>query len=92
MLLRQREGVCREQSFQAFLLLSQVSFMYYFQYMIGLRPDVTITLFCQEVDVTPQNCDFPEELVVDGGIKTLGLHLRATYREHSAAHFRLHLF
>ena len=27
--------------------------MYYFQYLIGLRPDVTTNLFCQEVDVTP---------------------------------------
>ena len=49
------------------------------------------TLFCQEVDVTPPRfCDFPEELVVNGGIKTLGLHLRATCRERSVAHFWLH--
>ena len=40
----------------------------------------------------PRYCDFPEELVVDGGVKTLGLHLRATCRERRAAHFRLHLF
>ena len=35
------------------LLLSQVSFMYNFQYLIGVRPDVITTLFCQEDDVTP---------------------------------------
>ena len=28
----------------------------------------------------PRYCDFPEELVVDGERKTLGLHLLATYR------------
>ena len=57
--------------------------------MISLRPDVTTTLFCQEVDVTPPRYrDFSVELVVDGGIKTVGLDLRATYRERSAAHFR----
>ena len=44
-----------------------------------------------EVYVTSY-CDFPEELVVDGGIKALGLHLRATCRKRSAAHFQLHLF
>ena len=66
--------------------------MYFFQYLIGLRPDVTTTLFCQEADVTPARyCDFPEEVVVDGGTKTLGLHLRATCRERSTVHFRLHL-
>ena len=32
-------------------------------------------------------CDFLEELVVDDGIKTLGLHVYATCRELSAAHF-----
>ena len=57
------------------------------------RPDVTTTLFCQEIDVTPPRyCDFPEELVADDGIKTLGPHLRATCTERSAAHFREHLF
>ena len=35
----------------------------------------------------PRYCDLLEELVVDGGIKTLGLHLCATYMERSAAHF-----
>ena len=37
----------------------------------------------------PRYCNFPEDLVVDGGIKTLGLHLRATCRERSIAHFLL---
>ena len=35
----------------------------------------------------PRYCDFPEELVEDDGIKTLGLHLRATCRDRSAAPF-----
>ena len=63
--------------------------MYYFWYLIGLRPDVTTTLFCQAVDVTPPRyCEFPEELVVDGGRKTLDLYLRATCRERRTAHIR----
>ena len=33
-------------------------------------------------------CDFLEELVVDGGTKTLSLHSRATCRGRSAGHFR----
>ena len=37
---------------------------------------------------SPRYCDFLEELVVDDGIKTLGLHLRATWRGRSAAHLR----
>ena len=50
--------------------------MNYFQNLIGLRPAVTTILFCQEVDITPPRyCDFPEELVVDDGIKTLALGL-----------------
>ena len=36
----------------------------------------------------PRYYDFLEESVVDDGIKTLGLHLRATCRGRSAAHFR----
>ena len=35
----------------------------------------------------PRYCDFLEELVVDYGIITLDLHLCATCRVHSAAHF-----
>ena len=35
----------------------------------------------------PRYCDFLEELVVDDGIKTLDLYVRATCRERSAAHF-----
>ena len=35
----------------------------------------------------PRYCDSPEELVVDDGIKTLNLQLRATCTERSAAHF-----
>ena len=36
----------------------------------------------------PRYCDFlEEELAVDDGIKTLDLHLRATYRVRSAAYF-----
>ena len=35
----------------------------------------------------PRYCDSLEELVVDDGIKTLDLHLRATCRVHSAAYF-----
>ena len=35
----------------------------------------------------PRYYDFLEELAVDDGIKTLGLHLCATCRERSAAHF-----
>ena len=34
----------------------------------------------------PRYCDFLEKLVVDDGIKTLGLHLCATSRERSVAH------
>ena len=40
----------------------------------------------------PKYYDFPEELVMDDEIKTLGLHLRATCTERSVAHFRLHCF
>ena len=47
---------------------------------------------CKEVDVTPRYWDFPKELVGDDVIKTLGLHLRATCRECSVAHFELYLF
>ena len=36
---------------------------------------------------TSRYCNFLGELVVDDGIKTLGLHLCATCRELSAAHF-----
>ena len=36
----------------------------------------------------PRYCDFlEEELVVDDGIKTLDLHLRAIFRVRSAAYF-----
>ena len=35
----------------------------------------------------PRYCDFLEELVVDDGTITLGLHLWATCRVRSAAHF-----
>ena len=35
----------------------------------------------------PRYCDSLGELVVDDGIKTLDLHLRATCRQRSAAHF-----
>ena len=35
----------------------------------------------------PRYCNFLEDLVVDDGIKTLGLHLCATCRVRSAAHF-----
>ena len=47
--------------------------------------------FIKRPMLPPRYYDFPEELVVDGGIKTLGLHLRATCRERSTAHFGLHL-
>ena len=41
-----------------------------------------------DVNVTPPRyCDSLEELVVDGGIKPLGLRLCATCKELSAAHF-----
>ena len=53
-------------------------------YMIGSRPDVTTTLSrCHP----PRYCDFQEELVVDDGTKTLGLHLCGTCRERRAPHF-----
>ena len=52
------------------------------------KPDGTITLSrCHP----PRFCEFIEELVVDDGIKTLGLHLRATCRGRSAAHFWKHV-
>ena len=35
---------------------------------------------------------FPEELVIIDGIKTLGLHLRATCRKRNVAYFRLDCF
>ena len=41
-----------------------------------------------QVDVTPSRyCELPDELVVDDGIKTLGLHLCATCRKLRAANF-----
>ena len=48
-----------------------------FYVLLGSRPDVTITLSrCRP----PRYCGFLEGLVVDDGIKPLGLHLRATCR------------
>ena len=44
--------------------------------------------FVESLMPSPRYCDFLEELVVDDGIKILGLHLRATCRERSAAQFR----
>ena len=49
-------------------------FMYYFQYLIGLRPDVTIAFFFKRSMLSPRYCDFLLESVVNDGIKTLGLH------------------
>ena len=54
-------------------MLSQVSSMYYL-----VRDLMAPSLY---VDVTPPGfCDFLEKLVVGDGVKTLGLHLRATCR------------
>ena len=48
-----------------------------FYVLLGSRPDGAVTLSrCHP----PGFCDFLEELVVGGGVKTLGLHLRATCR------------
>ena len=67
---RQKGGIGYARGFLAFLLLSQVSSMYYLVRGLMLPP-----LY---VDVAPPRyCDFLEGLVVVDGIKTLGLHLRA---------------
>ena len=68
--VRRRNRSCT--SFRAFLLLSQVSSMYYW-----VRDLMAPSL---QVDITPRVCDFLEELVVGDGVKPLGLHLRATCR------------
>ena len=48
-----------------------------FYVLLGSRPDGAVTLSqCHP----PEFCDFLEELVVGDGVKTLGLHLRATCR------------
>ena len=48
-----------------------------FYVLLGLRPDGAVTLSrCHP----PRFCDFLEELVGGDGVKTLGLHLRASCR------------
>ena len=48
-----------------------------FHVLLGSRPDGSVTLSRYH---PPRFCDFLEELVVGDGVKTLGLHLRATCR------------
>ena len=66
-------GIGHALDFRAFLLLSQVSSMYYL--VRNLMVPVTLSR-CYP----PRFYDFLEELVVGDGVKTLGLHLRATCR------------
>ena len=48
-----------------------------FYVLLGSRPDGAVTPSRYH---PPRFCDFLEELVVGDGVKTLGLHLRATCR------------
>ena len=78
---RNRSGT----SFRAFLLLSQVSPMYY----LGSRPDGAVIL----TRCYPSRFfDFLEELVVGDGIKNTRPAFTCNLQGRSAAHFRKHLF